>query len=449
MVGSNVAAHDQELVATETADDVATACRGLQAVGNDLQQAVADGVTEAVVDDLEIVEVAEHHGHSLAVADGVGQQMEELLAVRQPGQRVVAGVVGQSCFETLAIGEIAIGHGEALEVALLVADADGNTRHRVSFAVLIDHLDLAAPRATVADRLADLGEHRLAVLLGDELQRVVAVQRVGSEEPLAGRVEVVGAVAEGGDGDEVGGRVGDRAESLHLAATPDFVVHVADDHDRAAVVTVVVDRRGGDDLDVAHAELGEFETAVVGRCLTVGNLGAQLFEDVAVVGDEVHAQRLNIVEDWRRVEELRDPGVHERALELATDHEDADRRGVEHSAQVVLAGACPCRVAGGRRRGHGCLFESVGHQTGEHPTDQNDGNSQETRRDAEGRGCGDTDADGVDENEWICPAQTEHQGVADPQDREPRHEVDQVMRQDEGHRDQQQRRDGRPQHAEP
>ena len=285
LVGADVAAHDEELVAAETADDVATAGRGLQAVGNDLQQAVADRVTEAVVDDLEVVEVAEHHGHSLAVADGVGQQMEQLLAVRQPGQRVVAGVVGQSRFEPLAIGEVAIGHGEAFEVALLVADADGDTRHRVSFAVLIDHLDLAAPRAAVADCLADLGEHRLAVLLGDELQRVVAVQRVGSEEPLAGRVEVVGAVAERGDGDEVGGGVGDGAEALHLAASPDFVVHVADDHDRAGVVAVVVDRRGGDDLHVAQAELGQLEAAVVGRGLAVGDLVAHLLEDVAVVRD--------------------------------------------------------------------------------------------------------------------------------------------------------------------
>ena len=169
-VGTDVAADDQELVAAETADDVAATRRGLQSIGNDLQQAVADRVAEAVVDHLEVVEVAEHHCHALAVADGVGEQVEELLAVRQAGQGVVAGVVGQSRLEPLAIRQVAVGDSESLEVALLVSDSDGHPRHRVAFAVLIDHLDLAAPCATVANGLADLGEHRLAVLLGDELQ---------------------------------------------------------------------------------------------------------------------------------------------------------------------------------------------------------------------------------------------------------------------------------------
>ena len=254
-IGADVAAHDQELVAAEASDDVAAAGRGLQPVGDDLQQPVADGVTEAVVDDLEVVEVAEHHGHAFAIADRVGQQVEELLPVRQAGQRVVAGVVGQPRLEPLAIGQVAVGHGEPLDRALLVTDADGNARHRVALAVLIDHLDLAAPRATVADRLADLGEHRLAVFLGDELQGVVAVQRVGAEESLAGRVEVVGAVTERGDGHEVGRGVGHRSEPFHLASPSDLVVHVADDHDGAGVVAVVVDGRRGHDLHVAGPEV--------------------------------------------------------------------------------------------------------------------------------------------------------------------------------------------------
>ena len=95
------------------------------------------------------------------------------------------------------------------------------------------------------------------------------------------------------------------------------------------------------------------------------------------------------------------------SLELAADHEDADRRRVEHGAQVVLAGSRPCRVAGGRRCRQRCLFESVGDQAGQHSADQDDRNSQQTRRDAERRGCGDADADGVGEDERICPAQTE------------------------------------------
>ena len=56
--------HDDELVATEAGEHVAVADRPHRRGARDIaaEQLVADAVTEAVVDDLEVVEVDEQHG---------------------------------------------------------------------------------------------------------------------------------------------------------------------------------------------------------------------------------------------------------------------------------------------------------------------------------------------------------------------------------------------------
>ena len=54
-------AEDRELVAAEARDQVALADRAAQALGDLDQQPVAGLVAEAVVDDLEVVEVEEQH----------------------------------------------------------------------------------------------------------------------------------------------------------------------------------------------------------------------------------------------------------------------------------------------------------------------------------------------------------------------------------------------------
>ena len=55
-------ADDQELVATEAADDIGATGSLADADGERAQHVVADRVTEAVVDDLEVVEIEEQHG---------------------------------------------------------------------------------------------------------------------------------------------------------------------------------------------------------------------------------------------------------------------------------------------------------------------------------------------------------------------------------------------------
>src|SRR3712207_6980324 len=57
----------------------------------------ADGVAEAVVDHLEVVQVEEEAGQPAgARAEPVGHVLRQQRAVGQPGERVVVGLVGRS-----------------------------------------------------------------------------------------------------------------------------------------------------------------------------------------------------------------------------------------------------------------------------------------------------------------------------------------------------------------
>ncbi len=54
--------HDEDLLAADSVDRVAGAQRRLHHVGNVLEDGVPRGVTELIVDPLEMVEVAEQQG---------------------------------------------------------------------------------------------------------------------------------------------------------------------------------------------------------------------------------------------------------------------------------------------------------------------------------------------------------------------------------------------------
>src|SRR4051812_3235858 len=81
--GADVAEHDDELVATESAEHVAIADDGAQALAHAAQQLVAYAVAQAVVDDLEVVDVDEHHCDCarLTVLEEMGELLEEAEAV--------------------------------------------------------------------------------------------------------------------------------------------------------------------------------------------------------------------------------------------------------------------------------------------------------------------------------------------------------------------------------
>ena len=90
-----VLADDDELVAAESRDGVVAADRGGEPAPHRDEQLVAGVVAEAVVDDLEAVEVEEehrHHGPAVAETGECGvEPLDRERAVRQVGERVVEG----------------------------------------------------------------------------------------------------------------------------------------------------------------------------------------------------------------------------------------------------------------------------------------------------------------------------------------------------------------------
>ena len=73
VLGHELVAQDHELVAAEAGDGVARAKRIAQPLRQRHQQAVAGAVAEAVVHDLEVVDVAEQHRHRPVAAAAAGQ----------------------------------------------------------------------------------------------------------------------------------------------------------------------------------------------------------------------------------------------------------------------------------------------------------------------------------------------------------------------------------------
>ena len=87
---------DPELVAAEPGDGVAGAQARREPLPDRDQQPVADGVADALVDDLEAVEVEHDHGDRAGLVradarEGMGDAVRQQLAVRQAGRRVVEG----------------------------------------------------------------------------------------------------------------------------------------------------------------------------------------------------------------------------------------------------------------------------------------------------------------------------------------------------------------------
>jgi hypothetical protein len=118
---------DDELVTAEPGQGVPRPQRSLQPAGHLDQQLVAGGVTQAVVHDLEPVEVEEDEGvMGRATGDaglGVAQPIEEQRPVRQIGDGIVERLVGEALLEP-GVGQSGGGHrGQRLEhEAVLVVE---------------------------------------------------------------------------------------------------------------------------------------------------------------------------------------------------------------------------------------------------------------------------------------------------------------------------------------
>ena len=106
----HVLTQDDELVATEPRDGVARPHGGAKTPGEDLEELVAGDVTEAVVDELESVEIEEDDADLAPVAarpfEGETDAVTEQGPVRQPGEWIVDRGVGQSLCDRLALGDV-------------------------------------------------------------------------------------------------------------------------------------------------------------------------------------------------------------------------------------------------------------------------------------------------------------------------------------------------------
>ena len=97
LVGIAVRQHDDELVAAEAPQHVGGLDPGTQPLGKLDQQGVAGGVSERIVDILEVIEIEKDQRELLAlgaILDGLFDQLTKLRAVRQAGQHVVIGEPG-------------------------------------------------------------------------------------------------------------------------------------------------------------------------------------------------------------------------------------------------------------------------------------------------------------------------------------------------------------------
>jgi hypothetical protein len=114
-----------ELVAAHAGDRVHVADRAGQALGGGPQQAVAGGVAEGVVHQLEVVDVEVGHQHRAGAAaeppEVELQALEQQGAVGQAGQGVVGRPVGE-------LGLPGLGGPEPLGEAAHVADRDDHRR---------------------------------------------------------------------------------------------------------------------------------------------------------------------------------------------------------------------------------------------------------------------------------------------------------------------------------
>jgi hypothetical protein len=183
---TDVAADDHELVAAKARHGVAGAQRLVQA-GRELeQQVVAGAVAQAVVDELEVVDVEEEDRHPGLAAVRLGQcdreAVDEERAVRQPGEGIV-----QSLMADVGLGSAALcGLGQQVgdrvhEVELVLSERAPVGR--------LDRED-AERRAAAVDRHAD-GARRSGVVheLGERQaglgRPVLDDQRLGAEERRA------------------------------------------------------------------------------------------------------------------------------------------------------------------------------------------------------------------------------------------------------------------------
>ncbi|MNU99272.1 hypothetical protein D3C71_894000 [compost metagenome] len=175
----HVAHHHHELVAAQAADRVAAAHGLREAPGHRAQQAVADVVTQRVVDGLEAVQVDEQHSHLLARDRRLRQRHLQTLhaqrTVGQLGEHVVVRQELNALFAALAVGDV---DGDADVVGQRTTLGLAHGRHhepgRIGLARAAAKPHLALPRLLVEHGAVDLRRQRLGTRLFQQKAQVLA-----------------------------------------------------------------------------------------------------------------------------------------------------------------------------------------------------------------------------------------------------------------------------------
>ena len=119
---------DDEFVAAHPRDGVGLAHQSAQAFGDDLQQLVARGMTEGVVDRLELIEVEVVDRHHLIVLEAAQRLLQPLVqqhAVGQIRQRIVMRHVLDLDLGLALLGDVFVG-GDPAEIGhRAMADLEG------------------------------------------------------------------------------------------------------------------------------------------------------------------------------------------------------------------------------------------------------------------------------------------------------------------------------------
>ena len=207
-----VLAQHQELVPAEPGHGVHAADGLAEPIGDGDEHLVADVVSEAVVDELEPVEVQEQDGKGrrppVETSERVREAVDDQSAVRQSGERVVHRQESQSRLGARAIDRDGGDVGPAFEQRPLGRSGrhrrgpvDGERREDAAVA---GGADLEGPReveVVLQRRGTDLGPERVApdVLEDDQVVVVIGAAYAGSGEMARGQRHV-------GDGLEIARR---------------------------------------------------------------------------------------------------------------------------------------------------------------------------------------------------------------------------------------------------
>ena len=156
MLVADIGEHHGELVSAETGEGVAVADMDSQPPGHGVQQLVAEGVAEGVVDRLETVQVQIQHRHQPLIVLRRRQRLFQAFlqqqAVGQFGERVVIGETVDVCIGQFLLGEVGE-HAQVIDgLALFVADGNDGQPFRVSLGILAPVPDFALPVAELDER---------------------------------------------------------------------------------------------------------------------------------------------------------------------------------------------------------------------------------------------------------------------------------------------------------